>query len=118
MRSRHLALGLALSLVPALVLSAGTTKSRKQASGAVKTAGDAKAIAERETGGKAITARRIPLNGASGGWEVELRMPHDEKGWRCVIDADTRTVHTKTRIDQPGAKGRAEGPVRMIKGTR
>jgi hypothetical protein len=118
MRSRLLALGLALSLAPALLLSAGTAKSRKHTAGAVKTAGDAKAIAERETGGKATSARRIPLNGASGGWEVDVRMPHEAKGWRCIIDSDTRMIHTRTRIEQPGAKGTAEGPVRMVKGTR
>jgi hypothetical protein len=84
----------------------------------VKSAKEAKAIAEQETGGKAVSARRVPLNGASGGWEVDVRMPKGAKGWRCVIDSDTRMVTTKTRIDQAGAKGRAEGPVRMVKGTQ
>jgi hypothetical protein len=109
-------LALAL-LVPALVLSAGSTKSRKR-SGPVKSAKEAKAIAEQETGGRAVSARRVPLNGASGGWEVDIRMPKEAKGWRCVIDSDTRMVESKTRIDQPGAKGKAEGPVRMVKGTQ
>jgi len=113
MRARPLALAL---LVPALILSASATKTR--ASGLVKSAKQAKAIAEQDTGGKATSARRIPLNGASGGWEVEVRMPGEERGWRCVIDADTRMVHTKTRIDQPGGKGKAEGSLRVIKGTR
>ena len=115
MRTAPLALAL---LVPALVLSAGTTKSRKRASGPLKSAKEAKAIAEQETGGKAQSARRIPLNGASGGWEVDVRMPKETKGWRCIIDSDTRMVETKTRIDQPGAKGKAEGPVRMVKGSQ
>jgi hypothetical protein len=115
MRVASLALAL---LVPAIVLSAGTTKHLKRASGPVKSAKEAKAIAEQETGGKATSARRIPLNGASGGWEVDVRMPKEAKGWRCIIDADTRLVETKTRIDQPGAKGKAEGPVRLIKGTQ
>ena len=97
-------------LVPALILSAATTKTRP--SSLVKSAKQAKAIAEQDTGGKATSARRIPLNGASGGWEVDVRMPHEDKGWRCIIDADTRTVHTKTRIDQPGNKGKAEGSTR------
>ncbi|HJV47642.1 MAG TPA: PepSY domain-containing protein [Geothrix sp.] len=114
MRTRPLALAL---LVPTLVFAAGTTRSRKHASGPVKSAKEAKAIAEQETGGKAVTARRIPLNGASGGWEVEVRMPKEGQGWRCIIDADTHMVHDKTRIDQPGAKGKAEGPVRMVKGS-
>jgi hypothetical protein len=105
-------------LVPAIVSGTGTTKSRKHASGPIKSAKEAKAIAEQETGGKAISARRIPLNGASGGWEVDVRMPNDTKGWRCILDAETRMVHSKTRMDQPGAKGKAEGPVRVVKGSR
>jgi len=115
MRFPSLALAL---LVPALALSAGATKPRKHASGPVKSAKEAKAIAEQETGGKATGVRRIPLNGASGGWEVDVRMPNEGKGWRCIIDSDTRMVYSKTRIEQPGAKGEAEGPVRMIRGTR
>jgi len=115
MRTASLALAL---FVPALVLSAGTTKPKKPASGLIRSAKEAKAIAERETGGKATSARRIPLNGASGGWEVEVRMPREDKGWRCIIDADTRMVHSKTRIDQPGGNGQSEGPLRVVKGTR
>ena len=119
MRIRPLALGAALALVPALVLSAGTSRSRKHATGLVRTAKEAKAIAEQETGGKAVSARRIPLNGASGGWEVDVHMPHEERGWRCVIDCDTRTVHTKTHIDNPGGRDEAKQPsVRMIRGGR
>ena len=115
---RPTALGAALALIPALVLSATPAKPRKHTAGPVKSAKEAKAIAEQETGGRAVSARRIPLNGASGGWEVDIHMPHEEKGWRCIIDSDTRMVHSKTRIDQPGAKTKGEGPVRMIKGTR
>jgi hypothetical protein len=107
-------------LVPALVLSAGLPKNKKNSAGPVKSSKQAKAIAEQETGGRAISARRIPLNGASGGWEVEVRMPHEDRGWRCIIDSDTRMIHSKTRIDQPGprGKGKSEGPVRMVKGSR
>lgn len=118
MMSRCLSLGAALALTPALILGAAATKPRKHTTGAVKNAKEAKAIAERETGGHAISARRIPLNGATGGWEVEVRMPHEAKGWRCIIDADTHMVYSKTRVDQPGGQGRSEGPVRMIKGSR
>jgi hypothetical protein len=117
MRSRPLALGAALALVPALVLSASPSKPKKRSAGPVKSAGEAKAIAERETGGKAVHTRRIPLNGASGGWEVDLRMPGEARGWRCIIDSDTHMVHSKTRIDQPGARG-SDGPVRMVRGSR
>ena len=102
MRIYHL--GLAL-VIPALVLSAGTTKSRKHSAGPIKSAKEAKAIAEQDTGGKAVSAKRIPLNGASGGWEVDVRMPKESQGYRCIIDSDTRMVHSKSRIDQPGAKG-------------
>ncbi|WP_257311802.1 hypothetical protein [Geothrix fuzhouensis] len=116
---RSLTLGAALALVPALVLSAGSTKPRRHhATGPISSAKEAKAIAEQETGGHAISARRIPLNGASGGWEVDLRMPNEERGWRCIIDSDTHMVHSKARIDQPGAKSKADGSVRMIKGSR
>ncbi|HEX7599294.1 MAG TPA: hypothetical protein VF518_13850, partial [Polyangia bacterium] len=70
------------------------------------------------TGGKATSARRLPLNGASGGWEVDVRMPHEDKGWRCIIDADTRMVLSKNRSSQPGGKGKTEGSIRMVEGTR
>ncbi len=113
MRTHSVALAL---LVPALILSASVSK--KRVSGPVKSSKQAKAIAEQDTGGKATSARRIPLNGASGAWEVDVRMPREDKGWRCIIDADTNMVHTKTRIDQPGSKGKAEGPIRSVKGTR
>jgi len=118
MRMRPLALAL---LVPALMLSAGSTKPRKSTAGPVKSAKEAKSIAEQDTGGKAVSARRIPLNGASGGWEVEVQMPRETQGYRCVIDADTRMVHTKTRIPQPGAgrgKGKDEASIKVVHGTR
>jgi Peptidase propeptide and YPEB domain len=108
---------LALALVgPALILAATSTHARNP--GTVRSPKEAKAIAERDTGGKATSARRIPLNGASGGWEVEVRMPHEDKGWRCIIDADTHMVLRKNRIDQPGRKGKTEGSIRMVEGTR
>ncbi|HJV89841.1 MAG TPA: PepSY domain-containing protein [Holophagaceae bacterium] len=93
-------------LLPALVLSAGPGQHRHRTSGPVSTAKEAKRIAEQETGGKAVSATRVPLNGASGGWEVDVHMPKDSRGWRCIIDADTHMVHTKTRIDNPAAKRR------------
>ena len=77
MRIHPLALASAL-LIPAIVLSARTTKPRKHASGPIKSAKEAKAIAEQETGGKVTSARRIPLNGASGGWEVDCPGCHGE----------------------------------------
>ncbi len=93
----------ALLLVPCLVLIAGGSQSKRSShrGGLVNSAKDAKAIAEQETGGIAVSARRIHLNGASGGWEVDVHMPQDAKGWRCIIDADTRMVHTRSRIPNP-----------------
>ncbi|GEM_PF-431953 len=117
MRCRSLALALFLPvLAPTLAWAAPASKPRKRASGPVKSAKEAKAIAEQETGGKATSARRVALDGASGGWEVEVRMPGEARGWRCLIDADTHLVHTKTRIDQPGSRAKGEGPVSVVKG--
>ncbi len=110
---------LACGLLALLPLSAPAAAPRgKRVKTLVTSAKEAKAIAEQDTGGRAVSARRIPLNGASGGWEVDLRMPGEARGWRCIIDSDTHMVHSKARIDQPGAKGKDEGPVRMIHGTR
>ena len=93
----------ALLLVPCVVLVAGQGQSKRspRRGGVVNSAKEAKTIAEQETGGMAVSAHRIPLNGASGGWEVDVHMPRDEKGWRCIIDADTRMVHRKDRISNP-----------------
>ncbi len=93
----------ALLLAGQPALSGAQSKGRR--GGPVKTASEAKAIAEQETGGVAISARRTSLNGASCGWEVEVHMPREDKGWRCVIDCDTHAVFTKDRIPNP-AKGR------------
>lgn len=91
-------------LLPALVLSAGSGPHRKRRGGPVATASEAKRIAEQETGGRAVSASRIPLNGATGGWEVDVHMPKEARGWRCVIDADTHMVYTKSRIENPAPK--------------
>ena len=93
---------LALLIVPALVLSAGGRHRR----GPLVNAKDAKAIAARETGGEAVSAKEVPLNGASGGWEVDVRMPKESQGWRCIIDDDSRMVSTKTRIPNPAPAGK------------
>ena len=83
-------LGLLL-LVPAMAAQAGP----------VSTAREARAIAETETGGLSVSARRVHLNGATGGWEVDLYMPGETRGWRCVVDCDTHMVFSKTRIPNP-----------------
>ncbi len=88
----------ALLLAPAMILSAGGRGHRR---GPLVNERDAKAIAARDTGGRAVSAREIPLNGASGGWEVDVHMSDEDRGWRCTIDDDTRTVRSKTRIANP-----------------
>lgn len=96
-----------LLLVPALLVAGGHKPKASRRSGPVSSAAQAKAIAEQATGGIAVGARRVPLNGATGGWEVDVHMPTDQRGWRCIIDNDTHSVHTKDRIPNPPArKGR------------
>ena len=97
---------LSLLLVPALLAAAPGGKRTYRRGGPVSTAKEAKAIAEQETGGRAVSANRTYLNGASSGWEVDVHMPNDSRGWRCVIDSDTHQVHSKTHIDNPPLKKR------------
>jgi len=84
------------ALLAALLLLGPAVQARP-----VGTAREARAIAEHETSGIAVSARRVHLNGATGGWEVDLRMPGESRGWRCVVDSDTHAVFTKTRIPNP-----------------
>ena len=86
---------LPLLLLPALALA--QTYVHKP----VTTAREARTIAEKNTGGVAVSARTIPLNGATGGWEVEVHMPGEKLGWRCIVDSDTHMVHDKSRIPNP-----------------
>jgi hypothetical protein len=88
-----------LVLVPCLALSAASRLPRIK--GPVHTAKEAKAIAEQQTKGIAVSAKKIYLNGASCGWEVDVRMPNEERGWRCVVDCDTHMVFTEDRIPNP-----------------
>jgi hypothetical protein len=77
--------------------------------GPVRTAREAKVIAEQETRGLALSARKVYLNGATCGWEVVIHMPGEARGWQCMVDCDTRAVFTKTRIPNP-ALPRRKGP--------
>nr|WP_320132698.1 hypothetical protein [uncultured Holophaga sp.] len=79
-------------------------QARPRSGGPVSNAKEARAIAEAETGGMAVSAHRIHLNGASGGWEVEVRMPDEGRGWRCIVDCDTRMVRSRDRIPNPAAR--------------
>lgn len=97
---------LGIVLLATSLLSASPRKSYHKYSGVVHTAKEAKAIAEQETGGTAVSARRISLNAASGGWEVEVHMPKEDRGWRCVVDNDTHLLRSKERIPNPGARSK------------
>ena len=91
---------LALFLLPTLLV-AGTQRPRLcHRGGPVRTAREAKAISEQATGGRAVSARRVPLNGASGGWEVDIHMPKEDRGWRCIVDNDTHPGFEK-RLAEP-----------------
>lgn len=61
----------------------------------------AKGIAAVEVGGEAIAARLVDLNGATGGWEVLVRMSQGTKGWRVMVDRDTWTVRSKEQVANP-----------------
>lgn len=71
------------------------------------TAESAMGLAEACTGGVAISAREIPLNGATGGFEVYLEMPRGDRGWRVVIDRDTGGVRGRTPLPNPGRTAEA-----------
>ena len=84
-------------VIPALI-SAGEQHYRTNP---VRTKAQAKAIAEKHTGGLAASARIIPLNAATGGWEVDVHMPRENRGWRCIVDSDSHSVRSRTRIPNP-----------------
>jgi hypothetical protein len=88
------------------VAASAPKKPHVQTRGLVRNAKEAKQIAEVETGGIAVSARKTRLNGASCGWEVDIHMPKEDRGWRCMVDCDTRQVHTKDRIPNPPAKAK------------
>lgn len=92
---------LPLVLLQATLLSPAPPRDQRYIAVPVKTAREAKAIAERNTGGIAVSARCVPLNGATGGWEVDIHMPRETRGWRCIVDNDTHAVFNKTRIPNP-----------------
>lgn len=86
---------------PATSTGAPGKPKKVRAAGPVHSAREARDIAERETGGIAVNARKTSLNGASCGWEVDVHMPKEDRGWRCMVDCDTHMVHTKDRIPNP-----------------
>lgn len=84
-----------------LLISASVLALSSLSASPVRTAKEAKVIAEQETHGHAVRAHRIPLNGATCGWEVEVFMPNEDRGWRCIIDCDSRMVFRRDRIPNP-----------------
>ncbi|HJW08069.1 MAG TPA: hypothetical protein VJ483_00445 [Holophagaceae bacterium] len=60
----------------------------------------AKDIAAAEVGGEPLGARLIDLNGATGGWEVLVRVSAEER-WRVIVDRDTWTVRRKEKVEKP-----------------
>lgn len=57
----------------------------------------ARKAAEAATGGRAVSAVRIALNGAWMGFEVRIHMPGRAQGWRCLVDADTVPPRVRER---------------------
>lgn len=68
------------------------------------TADQAKAIAEIETGGEAVTALEIITHDASQGWLVDVHMPGETRGWRCTVDRDLAKVRYKEAIKNPPSR--------------
>jgi len=62
---------------------------------------DALHVAAVETHGEAVSARRIELNAATGGWEVLVHMEHEDYGWKVIIDRDNGKVRKKTKCTNP-----------------
>lgn len=87
------------ALLPAF--AAAPRKPRAPTVRVVRNTKEAKQIAEVETGGIAVSARKTRLNAATCGWEVDVYMPKEDRGWRCIVDCDTRQVRTKDRIPNP-----------------
>jgi len=68
------------------------------------TAEDARALAESETLGEAVTTRRIIQTDGTKGWEVLVHMPGLAKGWRVIIDRDLAKVRWKEAIWNPPSR--------------
>jgi len=72
---------------------------------------EAMGVAEVETGGEAVSARRIAMGGTvspdgKGGFEVLVHMPRQGKGRRCLIDGNTLRVRRVEEIPNPASKVR------------
>ena len=106
--SMLMAIGLA-NPTPTAVAALGHRRQRPHADPDLETA---KGVAEAETFGEAVTARRIEMSGTAakdprgGGIEVLVHMPKAKKGWRCLIDANTMKLRSKEAIPNPPSKVR------------
>jgi len=75
-------------------------------------------LAEAETGGEAVHARRVELGGTHtrgglpGGMEVLVRMPEADRGWRCLIDLEVMKLRRKVAIPNPPRPRRRVSPGR------
>ncbi len=65
---------------------------------------DARALAESETLGEAVTTRRIIQTDGTKGWEVLVHMPGRAQGWRVIIDRDLAKVRWKEAIRNPPSR--------------
>jgi len=70
------------------------------------TPGQAKALAERETLGEAVTVVPVLLPDGSKGWEVLVHRPGRKSGRRCIIDQDMGKVRWVEKIKNPPSKVR------------
>jgi hypothetical protein len=67
---------------------------------------EAMGAAEAETGGEAVTARRVAMTGTASpegldGIEVLVHMPDAKQGWRCLIGSTNMRLRSKERILNP-----------------
>jgi len=71
-------------------------------------AAEAKSVAESETMGEAVTARRDPHHHRAGfaPWVVLVHMPGQDQGWRCIIAWDNGKLLKKEAIPNPPSKVR------------
>ncbi|BDU73895.1 hypothetical protein [Mesoterricola silvestris] len=65
---------------------------------------EAKAVAECDTLGEAVTARKTLQTDGTKGWEVLVHMPGKKRGWRCIIDWDLGKVRLKDSIPNPPSR--------------
>jgi len=71
----------------------------------------ARAAAAEATGGEVVGMHRVTLNGSWGGYEVKVRMPGQDKGWRLLVDLYPVRVRDRYVIPNPeGPALKAEDP--------